>query len=561
MGLFSCSSDDDLSLGNGGGAAGGEGDVYATLTLKLPTGTRAGEGLDGSNAGDEYGKDYENSVGSILVVLAEKTEDGKYKYLTSSLSDGQLNGGTGVSPVNPKYTLVFQNATLAAKAGSKVSVFAYANPTSSLRGAIDALEDPEVEDKSFTDLVADFDAEIWANNRFLMTSVETVSADIPDATALASEYNKPEKAFDLGTVPVVRAAARFDYKQVKGNKYEIKTKVLGENNLEEDVIVGEVELTHMALFNLATKYYYLPRTSANGLNANITLCPGKGGMDYQWVVGPMADKFQNYVSTNNNTETGIGSYFQYALRGGDREWTEFSKLTIDDNHSTTWDNEKAPANEGYKIWRYATENTIPADKQGGYSAQKKGITTGVVFKGKINLVAGSLLAKNVNDNEDIYMFNGVMYGGIKAVYKAVKAAPVSTLAEAFNNCFTAEETTTGEGDDAVTTVTITPKTGEGSDVKENGFTVYKYDTVAGCYPVYYHYYNRHDDNGNNDVMGEMEFGVVRNNVYKLSVTNINQFGSPTDDDNPDDPDEEAETYFQVSVEVLPWVVRINNIEF
>ena len=73
-------------------------------------------------------------------------------------------------------------------------------------------------------------------------------------------------------------------------------------------------------------------------------------------------------------------------------------------------------------------------------------------------------------------------------------------------------------------------------------------------------------------MGIMEFATVRNNVHKLSVTNINLFGHPYQDDpenpdpdpdpeTPDQPDESVNYYFTVSVKVLPWTVRINNIEF
>ena len=71
-------------------------------------------------------------------------------------------------------------------------------------------------------------------------------------------------------------------------------------------------------------------------------------------------------------------------------------------------------------------------------------------------------------------------------------------------------------------------------------------------------------------MGKMEFAVVRNNVYKLCVDSIKKFGhpDPTDPDpvdpdpvDPNDPDEEGEYYFQVTVKVLPWVVRVNHIEF
>ncbi len=68
-------------------------------------------------------------------------------------------------------------------------------------------------------------------------------------------------------------------------------------------------------------------------------------------------------------------------------------------------------------------------------------------------------------------------------------------------------------------------------------------------------------------MGPMEFAVVRNNVYKLAVTEIGKLGHPRvskndpDPVDPDTPDEKGDLYIRVSVEVLPWVVRVNDIVF
>ena len=101
------------------------------------------------------------------------------------------------------------------------------------------------------------------------------------------------------------------------------------------------------------------------------------------------------------------------------------------------------------------------------------------------------------------------------------------------------------------------------------FTLYQssQDGDDAGYYCYYFYWNRHNDNGKSGEMGPMEFGVVRNNVYKLAVTDINRLGHPRISENdpdpvdPDDPDEKDDVYLTLSVEVLPWVVRINNIEF
>ena len=101
----------------------------------------------------------------------------------------------------------------------------------------------------------------------------------------------------------------------------------------------------------------------------------------------------------------------------------------------------------------------------------------------------------------------------------------------------------------------------------NGFTGFSPD-ANGTYYTYYYYWNRHNDNGDNAVMGPMEFAVVRNNVYKLRVENLYKYGHPTPVEDPDpdpedpfDPDESLNYYFNVTVEVLPWTVRVNNIEF
>ncbi len=68
-------------------------------------------------------------------------------------------------------------------------------------------------------------------------------------------------------------------------------------------------------------------------------------------------------------------------------------------------------------------------------------------------------------------------------------------------------------------------------------------------------------------MGTMEFGVVRNNVYKLAVTGISRLGHPriTDNDpdpvDPDNPDEDGDVYLSLSIQVRPWTVRVNDFEF
>ena len=159
----------------------------------------------------------------------------------------------------------------------------------------------------------------------------------------------------------------------------------------------------------------------------------------------------------------------------------------------------------------------------------------------------------------IYVFNNVLYGAWKDVKAAAEAGTDPTLQAAYN------QAATGVAADAEPT---------GAAAAAAGFT--GYSAKDGKYYNYYYYWNRHNDNLNPYKMGVMEFAVVRNNVYKLAVDKISRFGHPTppDPSNPDpdpepdpdpvdpkDPDESENYYFNVTVKVLPWTVRINNIEF
>lgn len=123
------------------------------------------------------------------------------------------------------------------------------------------------------------------------------------------------------------------------------------------------------------------------------------------------------------------------------------------------------------------------------------------------------------------------------------------------------------GDEANAPATLTAMR---QAVTAAGITIYQSsisdDGVPGYY-CYYYYWNRHNDNGIAGVMGPMEFAVVRNNVYKLSVDKISRLGHPRipgndpDKPTPGTPDESDEIYLDVKVAIVPWAVRLNSIEF
>lgn len=96
----------------------------------------------------------------------------------------------------------------------------------------------------------------------------------------------------------------------------------------------------------------------------------------------------------------------------------------------------------------------------------------------------------------------------------------------------------------------------GTLFKEFGVSYYK-DGKS-----YHKFWIRHDNNGNNNVMGVMEFCIVRNNVYQLEVTGVRDLGDPLPytpgKDDPDNPDESGEVSILVNIYVKNWVVRSNG---
>ena len=73
---------------------------------------------------------------------------------------------------------------------------------------------------------------------------------------------------------------------------------------------------------------------------------------------------------------------------------------------------------------------------------------------------------------------------------------------------------------------------------------------------------RHNDNGNDGMMGVMEFCIVRNNVYQLYVTGVRGLGDPLPytpgKDTPDKPDETDDVTIDVTIYVKDWVKRTNK---
>lgn len=517
VGFAACSSDEPAAVNGAETETTTEttDGLYATVKFSFP------QSRSTASEGEETAKDYENAVNSVLVVTATKDTDGTYKFLTAAYNDNAFSGNATTAT----YTLFFQNRdALYEQASKTIYLFAYCNPTTDLKSKFlgttvngDGKWTGATinKDAVFTDLYCSADlATTWKENSFLMTSVKVEEKTLP-TVAQMKDQNSPAKALNLGTIQVIRTAARFDFKdkaETTSFTYDIKNPVYSSESL------GSVTLKRAALFNTRKEFYYLPRTNAiNGL------CPGNDNMEVTGETVIMTPTTASYNMplveiTNANYET--------------FDWVELDTLSVEDKDND-WNNDNIADKQGYKILAYTTENTLNATNGEPTSTN----TTGIVFEAEMHV-------EGFETSKPMYEFEGQIYPTAKKLYETVQAAPGSKIATAFDDTFNVSET----GD-------VTEKDAVNGATSYKGFTIYRPRTDNKYY-CYYYYYNRHNDNGDPATTGSMEFATVRNNVYKLAVKSINKFGTFTAPDP-----EEFEIYFNVTVEVKPWVVRINDIEF
>lgn len=190
-----------------------------------------------------------------------------------------------------------------------------------------------------------------------------------------------------------------------------------------------------------------------------------------------------------------------------------------------------------KVAAYCYENTMLKEKQ------KNGYTTGIVFKAEIapsKMMQKKAGSGGVEENStftsmsEIFYHSGIFYKDIAALKEA--------------GVLLADGTTSSSA------------SGAPADLKKNDVQCFKKGSADGKFVCYYPYWIKHisSDDVAEDVM---EFGIVRNNVYKVTVTGIQGVGKDgvTEDIITDtETDDPTTVLLNVKLSIKPWIVRTNN---
>lgn len=602
--------------------------VYMSVTVALPMGGGAtkSETSDPDNGysstgEEEVGKDYENTIARMLIVLARKSDNG---YITYGTVDTNLDqSGTTVRATSKiAKTALATYYSSASYFSRDINVFVICNYTEDILDKFKASY--TIGNTSWIDEICEVtesvngtgtNTEIWAKGNMLMSNAVIASKILPATWADWDAYSSDKNPLDLsigsitssgdyldnsGNIRVERSVARFDFRdasELTDNTYHVVATEQGDDKID----IVDIRLNRMALVNMSNKFYYFRRvTDAGTVKGGVCLpeLPWSGNRTGNYVVDVDYDTKVHGAAAYNFPLFAAGDVINEAARG---QW--YTSL-IDDVLEKGDDDQYIPDDKTYKIWRYATENTVNS-----VDRMISGLSTGIVFKGKMIPTDAALnsadedirtlakvlaydksdpslgLSENTNTDPILYTFGGNLYQRWTNVVKAAIAAATTVDGElvttnSFYKAVFGNGTHEGEGQDMTSPNWLWNRwqeTKSDSDLAAfktaatgNGITLYQSsnDEKDGWgYYCYYFYWNRHNDNTNAGVIGPMEFAVVRNNVYKLAVTKINRLGHPRISENdpdpvdPEDPDETSDVYLSVAVEVLPWVVRENNIEF
>lgn len=227
------------------------------------------------------------------------------------------------------------------------------------------------------------------------------------------------------------------------------------------------------------------------------------------------------LPTDNNTN------FSVSTEGGSVQYFKLMpsvQTTLDKEHSNA-DNADVPAIGS--LLGYCLENSTDI------THQTHGLSTGIVFVASITDEDGNI--------PTLYRFNGYVYESLADIQRAYgKAALAKNDTEelTFQTLVDNEQSATKE------------QLAHYGIVKYEGGKCYYYTTEI-----------KHFDNGDNSNMGYMEYAIMRNNIYSLAIKGIRFIGDPFLEPVPGKTNESGKAALDIEVQIVPWIVRYNDIEF
>lgn len=531
-------------LGDGFSGGGSKPGSFVTLSLTTPSAPAMRSNPTGGEQGDgtETGQNYENTVkravaffyqGSGVNAKGTTRIQAAVPFTFTSYTDGS-NGIDRVYTTTPQ-TVDLENGTY--------HLLLVANPGTDWWSG-----------KSLTlgDVRDHIQQQAWQQAEDGSSYSDFVMTSAADATVTLNfnPENDPAKA----TVSVERMAARLDYQ------------ASGSYTCQDPQYSGATaEITGAALVNNLTAGSYLTKRVANDVDGNGLSYLGDETSDAGVQTNYVLDPWTAEKTADNNSFT-IGNAAQpasalYGVWWFDDSWT-------DPNRWASYVQPGTSVSDGSETWQrigYTLENTTAAAEAGSrYS-------TGVVFKAQFHPQG----LPNYTDGATFFSYGTNLYASMEDMMQHFYGSVFASDFSKVTSC-----TTWGEVKDFIASTLLTndpsgyytwlSKQADGkvaadavADAQSLTWSQYMLTecgysksadgvvtldqngkiTRTALRPTgvrtyedatcYYTWWVRHSNDGQDDTNGIMEYAIVRNNIYKLTVKSIYSLGSdiPTDEDH------------------------------
>lgn len=546
----SCSMSDDISADCG--RTDDAKQVYVKLRVSVPSQapvSRAGDPTGGESGDDEEpGQTYENSINSVLVffyradgnnnINAEaSTQIDEYAHLTT-VTEEKENGSWVTNPVQVSLDL-----------NTPYNVIVVANPGDISWAGTEGQTLGGVRDHIYKQAWMGDDTNGYTN--FVMSSEDGTE------TIIVKDENTSENNPATTNVAVERLAARVDYQETGTYKCEDN--------------IGSVEITGAAIINQFTAGTYLIKrvTQDGSVTDNVTYLGDEepagagGGVATNYVIDPwMAVKTAaNAMLSDGNTPFEVNgtkvnaaglyeqeTYYPTIPDGANPEaWADYCKK------GTPMED----AGAGWTRVGYTLENTTLAENT------STAYNTGIVFKAQFTpagvadytpgntffrydntiytTLTGMMASLNGQQNFAQYVSNAIR--GFKSWSDVTEFADGLTDPTGYADYLkglAGAGADTGFSIDGIYDWNVYMLNVLGVDNSEKGPQINHQDGIntrdvlftnsKGRLRTYYNgqcyyiWWLRHSNNGDDTTNGIMEYAVVRNNIYKVTVSSVSSIG-------------------------------------
>lgn len=529
-----CAQEDiDTAPSGGGGMSPAS---YVSLSFASPQGAPTRSNPTGGETGDghETGQDYENTITSAVAFFYQGNDadgvnsngDTPIKAAVSFTVGNNTTPDGSIDGIDRTYTTTPQQVDIE---NGTYNVIVVANPGADWwtgKSLTLAEVRDHIQTTAWTASGSDY-------SNFVMTSAA-------DATLTLESNSEDDPA--TATVDVERMAARLDYMNSK-DSYECT---------DPAYPGATVKITGAALMNNLTAGSYLLKRVADDIINGVPTYLGNetpdAGVQTNYVLDPWtADK----TSANNSFTIDGEAKTAEDLYG---EW--FGNISQDPNYWAGYVQPGTSVSDGWQRIGYTLENTTAAEEAG------KRYSTSVVFKAKFYPKG----VANYTEGETFFEYGTKIYASMENMMKNFYGSKFDELDDLIKKCTTwgdVKQFITStlltndpsgynkylEGlaevkDDAETVLDVSSLTWSkymlnecGYSKDENGKVVLDQNgkvTRIALKPYgtrtyedatcYYTWWVRHSNDNNDDANGIMEYAIVRNNIYKLTVSSIYSLG-------------------------------------